>query len=1737
MSARRLRALNIILWRLPLRYIANCFVCFVVLVLICVSASAAPAPTQDIISTYAGGGPNNLPATNAGLDYPEGIVFDSGGNLYIASQNDHRVYKVDTGGNLTLFAGAGWCGYSGDGFAATQAALCYPVALALDNAGNVYIADRNNVVRMVNTSGIITTYAGNGSSTYSGDGMATSVGLCHVYSLATGATGGANYLYIGSSCSRVFRVDTTGALTTFAGNGVNGYAGDGGSALLASISQPQALVADTAGNVYFADANNYRIRKVASGGTVSTVIGTGVEGSNSCQSSSTAGSTPLSIVHSLALDSAGNLYYEDLGSYCVLKLTTASGYVSPVAGTGAYYTGSSLGATAGTTAISDVYEGLAVDGSGNLFISDYYRQQILKVVPVSGSLYFGAISVVAGNGTAAFAGNGAPAFSAKLNRPYGMTTDGSGNLYFADQDNGVVRKIDSSNVITTVAGVPGTCGSSGDGGLATAAELCDPVAVAIGPITGNLYITDYDSIRVVDGGGNIRTYATSLLCPTGIAVDSTEAVYVAENCKHVVTKFTGGSGSTYAGIPNSPGFSGDGAAISENLNYPAGLAFDSAGNLYIADEGNYRVRKIDGTGQMTTVAGNGDYGYEADNVSALSTGLEPWGLAFDPAGNLLITELDSPRVRLVDGTGTIHTFAGTGNYGYSGDGGIATSAKMTTSFGIAVDPEGNVYFSDSGNNVIREVTAIPLLNASANSVAFPPQVTGATSAPQNIVLTSFGQLNVTGISSSGDFGFSNTCGTSYNPAPGTQCTLSITFTPTQTGMRMGSIVISDNALYGSPMTINLSGTGLTPTTGLTLSSTSVNFGYAGVGTSKPQVLSLTNYTGASVNNVVVSTGSAAFPISADGCTGKALAAAQVCTFTASFAPSGTGLQSGTLTVSSSATTNPTAALSGTGVPAVLTLGATSVAFGTLPEGTSKATVLSLTNYTGASVNNIALSTGSEAFPISADGCTGTVLAAGKWCYFTVSFAPSTTGAQYATLTVSSSATTNPTAPLSGTGMPPIYLSTSTLAFGSEGVGVPTAAKTVYFYNYSGAAVSPTITLSGGTPTDFVTSTSPCWSSVPNNSSCAFTVSFNPAGPGAVSSTLNVQAGATTLPVALTGTGVPTLSLSTSTLGFGNQAVGVPTAPVTLYFYNYSGAAVSPTLTLSGGTASDFATSTSPCWSSVPNNSSCSFTVTFTPAGPGAVSSTLNVQVGATTLSVALTGTGVAPFSLSTSKLAFGTEVVGVPSAPVTLFFYNYSGAAVSPTITLSGGTASDFATSTSPCWSSVPNNSSCGFTVTFTPAALGAVSSTLNVQVGGTTLPVALTGTGVQALSLNTSTLAFGSEGVGVPTAAKTVSFYNYSGAAVSPTITLSGGQAGDFATSTSPCWSSVPNNSSCSFTVIFNPAAPGAASSTLNVQVGGTTLPVALTGTGVPTLYLSTSKLAFGNEAVTVPTAPVTLYFYNYTGAAVSPTISLSGGTASDFATSTSPCWSSVPTNSSCAFTVTFTPAAPGAVSSTVNVQVGGTTLPVSLTGTGVNPLYLSTSTLAFGNEGVQVPTAAKTVYFYNYTGAAVSPTLTVSGGASGDFATSTSPCWSSVPNNSSCGFTVTFNPAALGSVSSTLNVQVGGTTLPVALTGTGVNPLYLSASKLAFGTESVGAPTAPVTLYFYNYTGAPVSPTITLSGGATGDFAASTSPCWSSVPTSTSCGFTVTFTPATTGSVSSTLNVQVGATTLPLVLTGTGK
>ncbi len=335
--------------------------------------------------------------------------------------------------------------------------------------------------------------------------------------------------------------------------------------------------------------------------------------------------------------------------------------ISTVAGTGTLGSGGDGGPA--TSAMLNTPRGVAVDGAGNLFIADFLNNRIRKVNAS------GVISTIAGSGAPGFAGNGGPATSALLNNPAGVAVDGAGNLFIADQANRRIRKVNPSGVISTVAG-NGVPGFGGDGGAATSAQLDSPVAVAVDS-AGNLYIADFarDRIRKVNASGVISTIA--------------------------------GTGTA--------GFGGDGgSAASARLNSPAGVAVDSAGNLFIADYGNNRIRKVSPNGAINTVAGNGVTGFYGDGGAATSARLDkPSGVAVDSAGNLFIADYGNNRIRKVNASGVISTIAGNGALGYAGDGDAAIAARLFAPYGVSVDSAGDVFIADTGNRRIRKVSIAP----------------------------------------------------------------------------------------------------------------------------------------------------------------------------------------------------------------------------------------------------------------------------------------------------------------------------------------------------------------------------------------------------------------------------------------------------------------------------------------------------------------------------------------------------------------------------------------------------------------------------------------------------------------------------------------------------------------------------------------------------------------------------------------------------------------------------------------------------------------------------------------------------------------------------------------------------------------------------------------------------------------------------------------------------------------------
>ena len=664
------------------------------------TTAAAGAASGWRIDTVAGRTDNDGDggeAVEARLAYPEAVAVDGSGALYIADSENHRIRRVDAGGTITTVAGTGDRGYGGDGGPAVEARLNGPTGVAVDRSGGLYITDRlNHRVRRVDASGTITTIVGTGERGYSGDGgPAVAARLNLPWDLAVDGSGN---LYIADTQNRrVRRVDRVGIITTVAGNGGRGFGG-GGPAVRESLDFPSGVAVDGSGNLYIAESGDGRVFRVDVSGTLTTVAGTGERGYSG--DGGPAAEAQLAEPKGVAMDKAGNLYIADSWNHRIRRVDPG-GTITTVAGTGE--SGYSGDGGAAATAQLNYPTGGSVDEAGNLYIADSENHRIRRV-DVSG-----VITTIAGTGESGYTGDGLPAAGAWLHTPKGVALDGAGNLYIADSENHRIRRVDGTGSIATIAGM-GERGYGGDGAPAGAAQLAEPTGVVLDG-AGNLYIADAGNhrIRRVDSSGIITTVAAGLHNPGGVAVDHSGNLYIADTQNHRVRRVDpSGNLTTIAGI-RERGFSGDGGlAVGAQLNFPGGVAVDGSGNLYIADTWNDRIRRVDGATTITTVAGIGkgsDSGGSGPAAEATLNG--PQGVAVDGSGNLYIADTWNHRIRRVDISGVLATIAGTGQGGFGGDGGLAATAQLNYPTGVAVDDEGKVYVADSKNHCIRVLTRLP----------------------------------------------------------------------------------------------------------------------------------------------------------------------------------------------------------------------------------------------------------------------------------------------------------------------------------------------------------------------------------------------------------------------------------------------------------------------------------------------------------------------------------------------------------------------------------------------------------------------------------------------------------------------------------------------------------------------------------------------------------------------------------------------------------------------------------------------------------------------------------------------------------------------------------------------------------------------------------------------------------------------------------------------------------------------
>ncbi len=646
-------------------------------------------------------------ATTATLSYPAGVALDSAGNLFFADQENNAIRRVDAKtGVVTTVAGTGLAGYSGDNGAATSAQLNAPGAVAFDAAGNLYIADwLNSVVRKVDAkTGTMTTVAGNGtSSADTTTGPATSLGLAYPTSVAVDSGGD---LYIGTGTLVRKVTAATGTIATFAGGGYsNGSSGDGGPATSAALGFVQGLGLDSAGNLYIADSGYSVIRKVSVATGIITTIAGGAANTTSTATLGDGGPATSAVLNrpsSVAIDGSGNLFIADTIDGVIREVTAATGVIQTVVGhAGGSCDGLSGDGGPARSATLCYPVAVALDAAGDLYIGDSstrIREATAAATPPTKSTAAPTFSLSAGTYVQ---GQTLTMTDATPGAAIYITINGAAPTTQGEAYRGPI-KISGPGTVQAIAVAPGYLPSAP---VSATYTITTPPTSILSVVAGTGVAGPYST-----GGAATSTNLANLV---GIALNPHGDQFVADFLDGVVWKVSADTGliQVFAGTYglSIPDGGDSGLATSATLYYPEFVACDAAGNVYISEVGGKRVRKVDAqSGIITTFAGSNGYGYgTGDGGPATSATLvQPGPLALDASSNLYIADTATGVVRKVDAkTGIIHTVAGVGVTGYSGDGGPATSATFGQIEGLAVDGQGDLSIADTTNSRIRYVDA------------------------------------------------------------------------------------------------------------------------------------------------------------------------------------------------------------------------------------------------------------------------------------------------------------------------------------------------------------------------------------------------------------------------------------------------------------------------------------------------------------------------------------------------------------------------------------------------------------------------------------------------------------------------------------------------------------------------------------------------------------------------------------------------------------------------------------------------------------------------------------------------------------------------------------------------------------------------------------------------------------------------------------------------------------------------
>jgi len=659
---------------------------------------------------------------------PYSIALDASNNMYVGDSANHTVRKVTSVGAVTTIAGsAGSSGSQDTTNTNLSARYNYPTGIGLDGSGNLYISEYGNyAIRKLSSAGAVTTIAGVVGTSGSTDGTGADAKFFRPNSLVVNGS----YIYIPDTANHTIRklVISSTEVTTLAGlAGASGYTNNGGGALFKS---PRAVTIDSSGNLYVADTGNYTIRKIDTAGTVTTYAGTaGSAGITDGTGSDARFDSPWALTR----DSSDNIYVADKNKHTIRKIasgavvttfagTAGNAGVADGAGTtvakftfptgltvdsadniwviggggstnssalrkispaGVVTTVLSFASAQGTSdgavgsAQTKIPYSLVLDSSNNVFMTDELSHTIRKLAPNGVT-----VSTFAGSAGSAGINNGTGT-GAKFNRPTAITIDSSDNIYVADKNNHAIRKITSAAVVSTFAGLLGSSGSD-DGQLARFNSL------------------------------------------SGLAVDSSNNIYVADTNNYSIRKVTSsGVATTHAG---SPGVSGNtnGTGVAARFASPYGLAMDAAGSLYVADKGNNSIRKISSSGVVTTIAGSSGIGGSTNGNGTAARFNGPHGIAFDSAGNLIVADADNHTIRKITPAAVVTTIAGSAGVPGNTDA-TGSSARFDTPTDIAIDAQDNIYVTDSSNHTIRKVTSTAAVTTVAGTAGTSGSANGVGS--------------------------------------------------------------------------------------------------------------------------------------------------------------------------------------------------------------------------------------------------------------------------------------------------------------------------------------------------------------------------------------------------------------------------------------------------------------------------------------------------------------------------------------------------------------------------------------------------------------------------------------------------------------------------------------------------------------------------------------------------------------------------------------------------------------------------------------------------------------------------------------------------------------------------------------------------------------------------------------------------------------------------------------------------